>query len=268
MKGKIAGHMLPGHTRIWWLGSVVLVTLIGAVISLAHEVLGTPVAVQPQAHTYQPLIGKSEAELGIYVREFASAMRAEKSGGIPEIVLIRPIRRNEFEDMGFAYINVPDPEPPMMLAILHGDMDSTGLGGGLSKARSAAFNRINYLGIVFDMRAGTVVAWQESPNGGRFRQALKNPDLPDDLPPGVREQAPTVIAQQTAMAQQRGVPQQAIIPTAPKPTPPYMPVPVVQQGAPNISAVQTVGVPIPPGFASRPGPRATLSGAPVDLTTR
>ncbi len=44
--------------------------------------------------------------------------------------------------------------------------------------------KASYIGYIFDLEIGVPTATLTSKNGGRFRKALNQPNLPDDLQPG------------------------------------------------------------------------------------
>jgi hypothetical protein len=90
----------------------------------------------------------------------------------PEVVLVRSVTAADIAALGIANISFDGgEEPPLMLVIVKGDFDVSSLSGA---------KRAKYIGYAFDLRAGGPALVASSVKGGRFRQALNDPSLPDD----------------------------------------------------------------------------------------
>jgi hypothetical protein len=179
--------------------------------------------------SYHELAGRSEREIGQYAIGLAQARGLAVVGSKAEVALVQPIQRDGFEAVGLPYVSVPDPEPPMALVILRGAfvlrpslVDPT-----------IPVPPASYLLLVIELPDGAPILWTGSTKGGSFRHLLHDPSLPDD---GLPRVAPPPADLQPQF------------PTIPRPTPRYLPQPVVDRGAPSLSAVQTAGPLIPPGY--------------------
>jgi hypothetical protein len=69
-----------------------------------------------------------------------------------------------------------------MLVILKGDFDISNMPGAGNIPKSNWHWRVGYIAYVMDLKAGLPTLTVSSPQGGLFRKALNNPNLPDDLP--------------------------------------------------------------------------------------
>ena len=219
--------LFRGWRRVALLGTVVGAGILGALASSVVDSFSGfspsqagPASSQRSTFTHRPLVGKADAEIGQYAIDFAQGRGMVGTRIAPTVALVRPIRRDQFESLGFPWINIPDPEPPMALVILRGEFDLSRQPGGHLSPEPA-----KYLGLIFESRQGTMVFLAGSKNGGLFREALNDPSLPDDVP---------------------GVPRPSNVILVPKPTPRYLPGPVIDRGAPNRDVAGTAG-PAPPG---------------------
>jgi hypothetical protein len=102
--------------------------------------------------------------------------------GSPQVLLTRSITVKDLPSLGLPKINFAALEPPLMLVILKGDFDISNLPGGGNIPKSNWHWRVGYIAYVMDLKAGLPTLTMGSPQGGIFRKALNNPNLPDDLP--------------------------------------------------------------------------------------
>jgi hypothetical protein len=111
--------------------------------------------------------------------DYANRAFPDKSQA-PEAVVARPITNEELTGLGLPsgfFLDCIDP-PPMMLVILKGDFDISGLSRSIKPAQSPA--RAKYILYVYDLREGAPTLITASVNGGAFRRALNDPSIPDD----------------------------------------------------------------------------------------
>lgn len=104
--------------------------------------------------------------------------------GTPEVVLARPVISAELPNLGLG-THLPGTEIPMMLVVVHGNIDTN--------LRSAApreyrHTQVEYIAYVFDLMAGFPMITATSHRGGAFRSLLNNPNLPE-VPPEARRRA-------------------------------------------------------------------------------
>ena len=130
------------------------------------------------------LVNASVEEVKQRALDYTSA-RFKIVSGTPEVVLARPIISAELPNLGLG-THLPGPEIPMMLVVVHGNIDTN--------LRSAApreyrHTQVEYIAYVFDLMAGFPMITATSHRGGAFRSLLNNPNLPEDLPPEARRRA-------------------------------------------------------------------------------
>lgn len=126
------------------------------------------------------LVGKTTNEIGQYALKYAQNNQLVRSGA-PQILLSRPITREEYTALGLGCL--PEfavfEQPPLDLVILKGDFDVNRFGGARAPLRQEP-NETIYLGYVFDLWAGQPASWQTTKSGGVFRAALNDASLPLD----------------------------------------------------------------------------------------
>jgi hypothetical protein len=141
--------------------------------------------VEAQGGSPYSLLGKSAGEV-------AEAMIAQTRAcgrlvqGTPEAVHTSSVSAAELPDLGLGIGPVvpPVPEPPMMLIVLRGEFDLSSELGANRLGAGTWHSRVAYLAYVVDLRAGAPYLMLTSVTGGRFRQILNDPRLPDDPPAG------------------------------------------------------------------------------------
>lgn len=131
--------------------------------------------------TPRPLVGASLDEVGQAARAY-TCNHYRIMGDTPRVRLVRPITAAQLPSLGLSEVYFAAEEPPLMLVILRGDFDLRGARGTERLDPSAWHWQVKYLAYVFDLRAGIPASIQTSPEGGAFRIALNDPNLPDDLP--------------------------------------------------------------------------------------
>ena len=103
-------------------------------------------------------------------------LRFNELSGSPKARLVRSVTVDDLPSLGLPRINFAAQDPPLKLVILEGDFDVSDMRGG------PVHKQVKYLAYVFDLRAGVPALIATSVNGGRFRDALSDPTLPDDVP--------------------------------------------------------------------------------------
>lgn len=71
----------------------------------------------------------------------------------------------------------PQDEPPLALVIIKGTFDGNSFG---RPSESMTIPNIHYIGYVINLNTGSPSAIIPSINGGRFKMALNDPNIPDD----------------------------------------------------------------------------------------
>jgi hypothetical protein len=84
--------------------------------------------------------------------------------------------------LGLTEIGFAGDVPPLMLVIVHGDIDITQTQTASLVVPAMRRPRVKYIAYVFDLRAGVPTLMETSIRGGKFRRALNDPSLPDDIP--------------------------------------------------------------------------------------
>jgi hypothetical protein len=153
-----------------------LLSIAGLFGSYAHaQTVSSPNMFRPHS-----LLSASPAEVGAYAVDYTSAHYPPLSG-VPQPILVRSVAAAALPAIGLAKIGFAGEEPPLTLAIVHGDFDLRS--GVRTRLDPATWHwRVGYIAYVFDLDAGVPTLMQTSQNGGDFRQALNDPNLPDDIP--------------------------------------------------------------------------------------
>lgn len=195
--------------------SIIILLLSGLVFTGYRQVQQASAAPSFQRH---PLVGAPPEEVGQYAIAYTRARYRVRSG-TPQARLVRPVRAGDLPALGLPQIGIGE-QTPLMLVILHGDFDLLGGPGmGGRPAPGTWHAQVEYLAYVFDLRAGTPVLTQTSHRGGILRQALNDPSLPDDLPPGQVPQGGRLATPKPALPLSRsGQPYGEVAPTVVPPT--------------------------------------------------
>ena len=101
--------------------------------------------------------------------------------GTPKIVLIRSVTVEDLSELGLPEAAGVNVGRSLKLVVIKGDFDISELRGGFSSKKEKA--KASYVGYIFDLEAGVPMATLTSKNGGRFRKALNQTNLPDDVQP-------------------------------------------------------------------------------------
>lgn len=126
------------------------------------------------------LAGASQAEVGQYAIDYTGAEFHILSGS-PQVVLVRPVKVSDFPSLGFrGTMRFANGEPPLVLAVLHGDFDVTNLAPGRDSTKW--HSRVAYIAYIFDVNSGEAAMTASSWRGGDFRRLLGDPSLPADDP--------------------------------------------------------------------------------------
>ena len=99
--------------------------------------------------------------------------------GVPAVLLARRVSSKDLPSLGIAGLDYLTADEPLMLVIMRGDFDVSNMIGHTADEPAS---RVGYIAYLYDLWAGTPTAIMTSPNGGRFRTALNDPNLPEDLP--------------------------------------------------------------------------------------
>ena len=129
------------------------------------------------------LVNASVEEVKQRALEYTSA-RFKIVSGTPEVVLARPVISAELPNLGLGTHLPGSPEIPMMLVVVHGNIDVTNLRS--PTPREYRHRQVEYIAYVFDLIAGFPMITATSHRGGAFRSLLNNPNLPEDLFPEAR----------------------------------------------------------------------------------
>lgn len=114
----------------------------------------------------------------------AEAQGMTREGGTPpELALARDFTATGLLGMGTCS-PVDADDPRYKLVVVRGDFDLADAPGMGKLSEEAA--RFQFLASIYDADEGNVAPAQmvTSRNGGSFRHILRNPNLPDDVPPG------------------------------------------------------------------------------------
>jgi hypothetical protein len=101
--------------------------------------------------------------------------------GTPKVILIRSVTIEDLSKLGLSEGAGVNTQGSLKLVIIKGEFDLSTLRGGFSSKKEKV--KASYVGYVFDLEAGLPMATLTSKNGGRFRKALNQPNLPDDVLP-------------------------------------------------------------------------------------
>lgn len=178
------------------------------------------------------LLGASSEQIAQRAIEY-TYLRFRVLSGTPVVLLSRPVLASELPSLGLGSVPYPDNNPPLHLVILRGDFDVRGVlpGWDLPPAQS----RVQYVGYVFDLRAGVPTLYLTSYQGGLFKRALNDPSLPDEPVASPRAVPPP------------GAPPRVREPVLPPPQlPEGSPLPGVVVAPTRLAPVSPIGVPIVP----------------------
>lgn len=95
-------------------------------------------------------------------------------GGNAEIVYSAFASAQELKSLGVPQY---DDEPPMVVVIIKGDIDTTVL---QKRSQGLGKKKPDYISSVYDLRAGDAITIVPSANGGKFRSILRDPKIKDD----------------------------------------------------------------------------------------
>ena len=129
------------------------------------------------------LVSASVEEVKQRALDYTSA-RFKIVSGTPEVVLARPVISAELPNLGLG-THLPGTEIPMMLVVVHGNIDTNLRSAAPRKYRHT---QVEYIAYVFDLMAGFPMITATSHRGGAFRSLLNNPNLPE-VPPEARRRA-------------------------------------------------------------------------------
>jgi hypothetical protein len=99
----------------------------------------------------------------------------------PKVVLIRSVTIEDLSKLGLSEAAGIDAGKPLKLVVVKGSFDLSNIRGGFSSKKGKL--KASYVGYVFDLEAGVPISTLTAKNGGRFRKALNQPNLPDDAQP-------------------------------------------------------------------------------------
>ncbi|MBI3976655.1 MAG: hypothetical protein HY331_00575 [Chloroflexi bacterium] len=174
---------------------------------------------QPTPFKNRSLVGATPAEVAEYA---LAGVRANMRivSGTPQVLLARAVKASELPSLGIPFpSDWEDDNPPLMLVIIHGDIDVTGYFLGMGKPLPPRKGGM-YIAFVYDLRAGMPTLTLTSGAGGKFRIALNSPNLPDD--PILATPGPTMdprLLPPTPVTQPLRLPYGSILPPPPTPRP-------------------------------------------------
>jgi hypothetical protein len=99
----------------------------------------------------------------------------------PKVILIRSVTIEDLSKLGLSEVAGGDVGKPLKLVVVKGAFDLSNIRGGFSSKKGKL--KASYVGYIFDLDAGVPIATLTSKNGGRFRKALNQPNLPEDVQP-------------------------------------------------------------------------------------
>jgi uncharacterized protein YjbI with pentapeptide repeats len=117
-------------------------------------------------------------DVGQYALE-TTKLRVRNFRGTPKVVLARRVSARELPTLGFGGSNI-DRDRPLMLVIIDGDFDITGLRPGFGDRYGTSRQPRRYYSIayVYDLCVGAPTLTTASPRPGGFRQAMKPSSSP------------------------------------------------------------------------------------------
>lgn len=159
--------------------------------------IGPPVPITEQGRyvpvpgsDHRPNVSSSEEQVAD-VAVKAAVARNQVKIGTPEVILSKRITLVELQKAGvIGNVNpqILPPDTPLMIVVMHGNFNMAN-----SIVRSGD---VPYIGYIFDLRDGGIMAELSSLNGALFKYLLNDPSLPDPVPtptvpPGVQGKVAT-----------------------------------------------------------------------------
>ncbi len=137
------------------------------------------------------LVGATPEQVGRFAVEYAQH-NATVSGGIPQVLLSRPVTLEDLPNLGLDCVGTPGEYNgrPLVLVVLKGGFQLN----QLSLTTTKDSNIYHYLAYVFDLKSAKPTYTKASGNGGAFRLVLNDPTLPVDPNQG---SAPTTCRENT-----------------------------------------------------------------------
>ena len=146
------------------------------------EIITSPTPLNCLNETFQrrPLLGAPLMEVAQYTLHY-TCHNYHVMGGSAAIRLARPVTLTELPTLGLGTLHLACDEPGLALVILQGDFDMQGMmpmGAGGPYSRQL---RVSFIGYVINLRVGLPTLTMLSETGGKFKLALNDPGLPDEL---------------------------------------------------------------------------------------